>query len=177
MLPCKGQLVDRILKKVTGTNLGAGGDKVRRLPRWRGFESVQETPGSSVGGKKEMLETEPCLSFCVVAMCSVIVSSLGLLGKLKRPMAEVSLCPLEEAGEEGVSGDPEPGVFGPDVVDMFCLVMDSRCCYCLVYSMPSKRGSWKLKSKVATYQKKGAKWMPLTQSPLDSSLARQCRRL
>lgn len=87
-----------------------------------------------------MLETDPCLPIWVVAICSVMVSSLGLLGKLKRPTTEASLCALEDEGEEGVSGDPEPGVFGPDVVDMLCLVVDSLCCYCLVYSMPTKRG-------------------------------------
>lgn len=86
-----------------------------------------------------MLETDPCLPICVVAICSVMVSSLGLLGRLKRPATEPSFCGLEDEGEEGVSGDAEPGVFGPDVVDMFCLVVDSLCCYCPVYSMPTKR--------------------------------------
>lgn len=87
-----------------------------------------------------MLETDPCLPICVVAICSVMVSSLGLLGRLKRPATEPSLCGLEDEGEEGVSGEAEPGVFGPDVVDMFCLVVDSLCCYSQVYSMPTKRG-------------------------------------
>lgn len=72
-----------------------------------------------------MLETDPCLPVCVVTICSVMVSSLGLLGKLKRPTTEASRCGLDDAGEEGVSGDAEPGVLGPDVVDMFCLVLDS----------------------------------------------------
>jgi hypothetical protein len=87
-----------------------------------------------------MLETDPCLPICVVAICSVMVSSLGLLGRLNRPATEASLCGLEDEGEEGVSGDAEPGVLGPDVVDMFSLVMDSVCCYCLVCSMPTARG-------------------------------------
>lgn len=87
-----------------------------------------------------MLETDPCLPICIVAIFSVMVSNLGLLGRLKRPPTEVSLCGIEDAGEEEFSGDPEPGVFGPDVVDMFCLVVDSLFCYCLVYSMPTKRG-------------------------------------
>lgn len=87
-----------------------------------------------------MLETDPCLPICVVAISSVMVSSLGLLGRLNRPATEASLCGLEDEGEEGVSGDAEPGVLGPGVVDMFSLVMDSVRCYCLVCSMPTARG-------------------------------------
>jgi hypothetical protein len=87
-----------------------------------------------------MLETDPCRPIWLVAICSVMVSSLGLLGRLNRPATEASLCGLEDEGEEGVSGDAEPGVLGPDVADIFCLVVDSLCCYCLVCSMPSRRG-------------------------------------